>query len=965
MNIKSILLGLVCITLIFLSFNTLHPIQKTNTPANFYTLKTYNINTENKWATFRNEGNHKFFIHPGEVKPTKGILTFQNDANLLFDFSIKKGSKVGDIEFTIKKNNKEIEKLIVTTKKTGSLTIDVETGDKVEIIADKHGQTSADWGNLKISSKNTMYTIEKILIVFLWSMLFVYLYGKKHLYIAINSYMIFLLTIFAETLNFGRLEFHNVLTYTIMLFSLTFFFTFIYQEFSRLKKFKLATIVSFITAFIVYLIPLFFIIYALNFDHKVTKDILYAVFQSNSGESYEYISDYIGWKYIILFIFVTAITGLFLYKQEKKETEKIEKSLLLFIIITFFSISVVQFSQLRLPKFIKDGFETYKKELRLFRQVQEKRKAGEIVFHAAKKAKGQTYIFIIGESLNRRHMGLYGYLRDTTPKLSAMAKKGEFTVFRNAYSNHTHTVPVLSLALTEANQYNKKSYYDSLSIVDILKKADVETYWLTNQTIYGAWDNMISVIGTSADHLVAMNKHIGTQTRTDHLDGALINEVKKVLSKKTDKDRVIFVHLIGNHGSYASRYPHDTYTIYKNKLKESEFGTKASKVNAINAYDNSVVYNDYVVSSIFKEAQKDKSVLAVIYMSDHTDDVIDQLGHNSSKFTFYMTQIPMLAWFSDKFKKEYTHKYKNLLNRTNTLFSNDMLYDTLIGVFGIETDKYNSKYDFSSDKYELKPKDALTLHGTKHYIDKSNHIYWQKFNTQYLIDINQSNRVFPHHVDSVGKLRDIWNDGFRSFQVDTRFGDNNSTVFKVGHDDNVMGVSLEKFLSKVTPNDLQRVCLDFKNLSKENYQKALDRLEYLNKKYHLKDKLIIESGTTSQFYKVIGENGWHTSYYMPTDEIVKLLKDNNKAEMERLAKRISQQSRLQKLSALSFDQRLYPFVKRYLEQKLSDAIVYHVWYAPALKDVKFKEELMKNKLYEDKRVKTLLVPYDSQFNLCF
>ena len=964
MKTRDIFIGFILIIAIFFSYYSLKPIGQSHPiKKNDYSLKTHNIEKDNKWSKFKAEKNGTFFIHPGEEKESVGVFKFKNSYDISLDFWIKKGSKVGNVEFNITKNGIPIDSIVVTPKNKKQILVTVSEEDVIKIKADKHGGTGQDWGQLKINVQEDLLTLKNFIPPFLWSILLIFLLGKRHKYVAIASYLLFVLMIFAEKVNFGTLLFQNVLTYTIFIFALTFTFVFIYQELWKLKKFKVATIFSFSTAFLVYIIPLFFIIYALNFEHKVTKDILYAVFQSNSNESYEYISDFISMKYILMFVTITAVIGILLYKQEKKETLKIEKSLLIFIIITFLSISLTQFSQLRLPKFIIDGFETYDKELKLFRTVQEKRKSGEIIFNATKDAKGETYIIVIGESLNKKHMGIYGYIRQTTPLLSKMNNDEKLVVFNDAYANHTHTVPVLSLSLTEANQYNKKTYYDSLSIIEILKKADIETYWLTNQTIYGAWDNMVSVLASSSDHLVALNTSIGKQTKTQKYDGALINEVKKVLAEETDKNRVIFVHLIGNHGSYASRYPKDEYSIYKGKLKLGEFGTEASKNGNINHYDNSVVYNDYVVSSILDEFQKEQGVKGFMYMSDHTDDVIGKLGHNSGKFTYEMTQIPMIAWFSEDYKKEYSDKYNTLLNHKNTLFSNDMLYDTMIGLFGVETDTYNSKYDFTSQDYALDPKDALTLHSKKHYTDKSNYIYWQKVNTKYLVESNQSSRVFPHRINSIGKLKDIWNDGFRSLELDARYGDNNTTFFQMGHNDGVMGIKMEEFLLSVEYSEIERVWLSVKNLNQNNYREAIKRLEYLDKKYNVKKKFIVESGTTTAFFKEVREAGWHTSYYMPTEKIVKLLKDKNTTEMKKLAKKIADQTISQNVSAVSFDHRLYPFVKQYLEPLIDKSVVYHIWHAPSLSSKSFQQDLKKNKLYLDKRVKTLLAPYRSQFNL--
>lgn len=102
---------------------------------------------------------------------------------------------------------------------------------------------------------------------------------------------------------------------------------------------------------------------------------------------------------------------------------------------------------------------------------------------------------------------------------------------------------------------------------------------------------------------------------------------------------------------------------------------------------------------------------------------------------------------------------------------------------------------------------------------------------------------------------------------------------------------------------------------------------------------------------------------MPTDKIVKLLKDNNITKMNELASTIASQTKLQNLSAVSFDNRLYPFVKEYLEPLIDKNVVYHVWYAPYLGSSSFQQNLEKSTLYLDKRVKTFLAPYRSQFHL--
>jgi hypothetical protein len=241
--------------------------------------------------------------------------------------------------------------------------------------------------------------------------------------------------------------------------------------------------------------------------------------------------------------------------------------------------------------------------------------------------------------------------------------------------------------------------------------------------------------------------------------------------------------------------------------------------------------------------------------------------------------------------------------------------------------------------------------------------YFQPINAKYLSDTNQTTRVMPHRVNSIGKLDDIWQVGFRSFECDVRFGDNAQDRYVLGHDFGDGGVDFEDLLLSKNYKEIKKIWLDFKNLDKDNYIKALDVLNNLDKKYSLKNKLIVESGTKGEFFKVFYDSGYHTSYYTPTSLIKKLLKQNDTDGMHNLADNIAKQVKAQHTSAVSFYHEIYPFIKEYLEPLLPNDVVYHIWYAPALYDNNFKANLLKNKLYLDKRVKTLLSTYRSKYDM--
>lgn len=729
---------------------------------------------------------------------------------------------------------------------------------------------------VKVSFKTV--NLKAIIVVFLlilfWILLLVFSYMKNQAPLTIGIFAVYILTMYAEKVTFNQNIILSSMFGTFLLLALILFIL-IYLN-SYAKKINRENYFSIFTGFIFFVIavvPISLISYYISFGVGFGAEAVHAILQTNNDEAIDFFLEFISIKAILFFIFVSLLLFYISIWHKKNDIKDSKKSLIGVLIAILLVLSFVYAKNTRLPKFFTNAYNQYISELNEFKELQNKRKTDPI--NASKSEAGETYIFIIGESHNKNHMQIYGYPRETTPRLKEFLDKNEIVKFDNIYSNHTHTMPVLSLALTEASQYNNKSYFDSASIVEVLNASGFETTWLTNQNLLGAWDNLVSIIANQADTVVGINKSIGKTTKTQKYDGDLIPYLEKILDKKSSKNRAIFVHLMGSHGGYCARFP-DDFKIFKEELNQATFGRKIAEDKSlkdiVNCYDNSVLYNDFVVSNIIKKIKEKDGVNALVYMADHADDVFGKLGHNSGKFTFEMTQIPMLAYFSKEYQEKHKNSYETFVQNHDRLFSNDMYYDTLIGITGVKTEFYNSKFDLSSKEYELKDEDAKTLHGKRNYNDKDNYFYWQKQNVKSLKQDNLADKFFPHRVDSFGKLNDVWQSGYRSFEVDMVFNYKKDGKFYVGHNHPVMGTDLESFLSSVDYKKINRMWFDFKNLNNETQKVAKEELERLDKIFNLKEKVILESSWISNEFSKFSDSGWHTSYYLPTGKIVDLLK---------------------------------------------------------------------------------------------
>lgn len=278
-----------------------------------------------------------------------------------------------------------------------------------------------------------------------------------------------------------------------------------------------------------------------------------------------------------------------------------------------------------------------------------------------------------------------------------MKANEHFILFKNGYSCHTHTVQVLLKSLTNDSQYFPKEYNDTISLIEVLNVAGYRTTWLSNQ--YESHDTPICLLAKSARRTYWLNNTSNILIKPA-IDGVVLAPLQSYLNN-VDKREVIFIHLMGCHADYKDRYP------YQFEIFDS-------------SYDNSMRYNDFVAESIFKLAQQTGKLTAFVYFSDHGEAPEKHLGHDSSRFVFEMARIPFYAWFSDDYIKTKAKGFSQLRRRQNAFFSNDMIYDTLIGIMDIKTSFYNSKQDLSSEDYLFNKYNLVTLYGKRKILDDPN-----------------------------------------------------------------------------------------------------------------------------------------------------------------------------------------------------------------------------------------------------
>jgi len=304
-----------------------------------------------------------------------------------------------------------------------------------------------------------------------------------------------------------------------------------------------------------------------------------------------------------------------------------------------------------------------------------------------------TVIVVIGESLNRNHMSIYGYSKNTTPLLKK--RSPELYIFNDVISSNCTTTQSLlnTLTLNEQNQRNNKN----ATIIQLFNMAGFRTYWLSNQKPIGIYESPISVMTKACYKKYFLNT--STSNEKTPYDEVVLKYYDKVLSDKYQK-KIIFIHLMGSHSLYSKRYP-EKFNYYK---PDTESNSNLYKSNMIKTYDNSIVYNDFIINTLITQLKLTNNNSVLLYFSDHGEEVYDTInfdGHSEEVGTKSMYEIPFIVWMSEKMKNKLPIDLyeNNLLSRK---IINDNLIYSIADITEVKFDQQNLTKSIFSPIFEEK-----------------------------------------------------------------------------------------------------------------------------------------------------------------------------------------------------------------------------------------------------------------------
>ena len=277
-------------------------------------------------------------------------------------------------------------------------------------------------------------------------------------------------------------------------------------------------------------------------------------------------------------------------------------------------------------------------------------------------------VLVIGESARRQNFSLYGYSKNTNPLLS---KKNNLSHF-NATSCATYTTAGVKCILEHTNT---DELYEILP--NYLERNNVEVVWRTTN-----WGEPPLHIKNYQNREFLAKSYIGQNGNYDEI---LISDLKKqILSSKKNKTLIV-LHTTTSHGpQYSTRYP-KAFERFSPVCNSVELG-KCSQQELINAYDNTIVYTDFLLSSIIDQLQElPEFKSTMLFVSDHGESLGEKnLYMHGLPMSFAPNEqyeIPFIVWTSDN----------SVATKPTETLSQNHVFHSVLNFLAIDSPIYNNE----------------------------------------------------------------------------------------------------------------------------------------------------------------------------------------------------------------------------------------------------------------------------------
>jgi lipid A ethanolaminephosphotransferase len=277
-------------------------------------------------------------------------------------------------------------------------------------------------------------------------------------------------------------------------------------------------------------------------------------------------------------------------------------------------------------------------------------------------------VLVIGESARRENFSLYGYERDTNPLLRGDSVK---TYIANASA--TSTTQAVKAIL---DHKRVKGLYEILP--NYMYRNGVDVVWRTTN-----W-------GEPPLH-IEKYRNVPRLTKLypeadGRYDGILLEGLGEEIAASTNNKMLIVLHTSTSHGpTYNKKYPaeFEQFIPVCNTVEMA----KADKAERINAYDNTILYTDYLLHSVINILRGvDGRRCSMLYISDHGESLGEGGVYMHGMVSASMApkeqiDIPFIVWTDD------SRELKNLDE-----VGHYHVFHSVMDFLDMRSDFYNEEY---------------------------------------------------------------------------------------------------------------------------------------------------------------------------------------------------------------------------------------------------------------------------------
>lgn len=352
--------------------------------------------------------------------------------------------------------------------------------------------------------------------------------------------------------------------------------------------------------------------------------VVSALLQTNLTEASEFLHALPASCYLLpaaIFIMLIILKRFIWQRSLSKKT--ILPLLTLFALIIIARIFSGGLVNLKLPDFFLSTYSAYHQYQQQIDELNAGTSASDTWSVTAGAPTDENYVIIVGESMRKDHMSLFGYPVPTTPFLDSA--NGRF------YSNYISTAPNTfeSLPRTLALS-NGHSIAIGDNIITLAKTAGLKTYWLSNQGMLGQFDTPVSKIAMFSDNHYFLKKGDFQSRSTD--DDALLPIFEQLLTRQ-GQGNLYVLHLMGSHADFCERLNGEPPSI-------------ESSNQELACYLSTYRKTDRFIEQVYQSLKQNGAPFKLFYFSDHGLSHKDigggrSLRHSSDTRQNY--QVPLLV----------------------------------------------------------------------------------------------------------------------------------------------------------------------------------------------------------------------------------------------------------------------------------------------------------------------------------